>query len=275
MAEDPKAVFRMISSARAVVDKKQRAEAGKQAHDFLCSKKGTAEGVCYYPGCGSDLEGPLKHLSDRCDTFVFCDWISGGTEAFVNGLNGLTAPRPKRRPDDAPDLYHFPLKKEDVKALACMGQFLSRFVHGMRRELAEYLANPASAKGHYAEFWVKPGTGRRKFVRVFWLEMEALNAYCKLFAQNRTAPRILCIKNWGQNEGGEWANLGLWQEHLGKVVRTSRHKPDFLVSCEGDHDWPWKVRVDEFGDWGDRPVILWSRKKPASPPAKSRKRNRK
>lgn len=260
MAEDPKAFFKRMSTDRAVVNQKHMLLARQYANRFL--SKAEITGVFCYLGCGSDFAYPLQHFSDRCDTFVFCDWTNGAENLFLDRIKGLKVDRPRRVPDDLPDFLDFPLDQTIVGELANMGHLLTRFFPSMASNLVTYLANPASAKGHYAEFWVKDSNDTSKFVRVFWLAMEGVNLYTKLFTENQTAPRVLCIKNWG-HIGGEWTPFGNWQAHLGTIVRTSRKKPEYLVAREEDHDWPWTVRVAEFRDWDDRPVIVWARNQAA------------
>jgi hypothetical protein len=158
-----------------------------------------------------------------------------------------------------------------VKALANMEQFLAKFFPELPWNLAAYLANPLSPKGHYAELWVTTQRGKPKFVRVFWLAMEGVNLYWKLFAQRGIAPRILCIKNWG-HIGGEWTPFGNWQAHLAQVVQAGPRKPELLVARKGDHDWPWTLPVAEFNDWDDQPVMMWARKRPTPRKRLGRKR---
>jgi hypothetical protein len=257
MAEDPKAFLKRMSAARAAVNQKQFVRAQTRAHRLLSRGKPTR--AFYYPACGSDFVRPLQHFSDRCDTFVFCDWGGGGAAQFVAAMKGMKADRPRRFPDDAPDFIQFPIDRGRVKELANMGHFLVKFFPELPPNLAAYLGNPPSSKGHYAELWIKPKHGRRRFVRVFWLAMEAVNLYWKLFARRGIAPRILCIKNWG-HIGGEWTPFGNWQAHLGQTVRAGRVAPELLVARENDHDWPWTVQVDRFDDWDERPVLVLKRK---------------
>lgn len=257
MPEDPKDFLKRMSAKRAVVNQEQLVKARTRAHRLLSSGKPTR--VFYYPGCGSDFARPLRRFSDRCDTFIFCDWSGGEAETFVAAIKGIKSDRPARGPDDAPDFIHFPLDEGDVKELANMGQFLVKFFPELPPNLASFLANPLSARGRYAELWITTEHGGCKFVRVFWLAMEGVNLYWKLFARRGTAPRILCIKNWGHT-GGEWTPFGNWKAHLGQTVRAGRVAPELLVAREGDHDWPWRVQVECVEDWDERPVWVWKRK---------------
>jgi len=271
MAEDPKAFLKRMGEARAALNQDQPVRARIQAHEALSGgKRGR---VFYYPACGSDFAYPLRRFSDRCNTFVFCDWRKGGAAAsFVAAMEGIKTPRPLRCPDDAPDFIHFPVEEGDVKELANMEHFLATFFPELPSNLAAYLANPPSPRGHYAELWVAGKRGKPRFVRVFWLAMEGVNLYWKLFAQKGTAPRILCIKNWG-HIGGEWTPFGNCWAHLAKVVRDGPSEPELLVARKGDHDWPWTRLVDEYDDWDhDHTVIMWAREKPTPRKGLGRKR---
>jgi len=264
MAEDPKPFLKLMSEKRAALNQGHLVRQQIQAHNFLSS--GKLGRVCYYPACGSDFAYPLRRFSNLCDTFVFCDWSEGGGARFVAAIEEIKAHRPQRFPDNAPDFNHYPVDEGDVKELANMDHFLAKFFPELPSNLAGYLANPHSPKGHYAELWITAEHGKPRFLRVFWLAMEGVNLYWKLFSRKGTAPRILCIKNWG-HIGGEWTPFGNWQAHLGQVVQTGPRKPELLVAREGDHDWPWTLPVGSFKDWDaleEKPIIMWRRKNPAS-----------
>ena len=255
MAEDPKTFFKCISKRRERSTREQMFKAQLYALKFL--SKGE-EACFYYPACGPDFMYPLQHFSGRCETFVFCDWTGGDEEAFLQRIETIKAPRPQCVPDDAPDFLHFSLDQTDVKALANMEHILEVFFPDMPANLRGFLAAPPSQKGHYVELWISANDGEKKFVRVFWLGMEGVNIYWKLFARNGTAPRILCLKN-ADHVGGEWTPFGNWQEPLGRVVEDGRSEPEFLVVPKGDqYDWPWTLRVNEF-DWDGQPVVMWAR----------------
>jgi hypothetical protein len=264
MPEDPKELFKDRSKERAAKNQEQQLQAPKRAHRFLSRGKRTR--VFYYPACGSDFAYPLQHFSDRCDTFVFCDWTFSDENSFLEQIKKkeIKATRPRRNPDNAPDFLDFPLHQTDVRELANMEHILAEFFPKMPSMLRKFLADPPLAKGHYAELWVTTKRGAKdgppKFVRVFWLAMEGVNLYWKLFSRNGIAPRILCIKHWG-HIGGEWTRFGIWQEHLGRVVQAGPSEPELLVARKGDHDWPWTLPVAEFNDWDDKPVVMWARKK--------------
>src|ERR1035437_1305710 len=270
--EQAKTTLKGLSARRAALNQDQPLRARIHAHKAL--SRGKRGRVCYYPACGSDFAYPIRRFSDRCDTFVFCDWRNGGGGAsFVAAIKGLKAPRPQRRRDDAPDFIDYPVEEDDVKELANMEHFLAKFFPELPSNLAAYLANPLSPKGHYAGLWVAAKRGKPKFVRVFWLAMEGVNLYWKLFTQRGIAPRILCIKNWG-HIGGEWTPFGNWQANLAQVVQAGPRKPELLVARKGDHDWPWTPRVDEVKGWDNQPVMMWARKTPTSQKQQVQKRKR-
>jgi hypothetical protein len=248
MAEDPKTV--LIKAREALI---------------------FAVKICfYYPACGLDFLYPLQHFSDRCDTFVFCDWKVGDKQLFLDQINTIKAGRPEGIADVAPDFFDSLLQQADVEKLANMEDILARFFQAMPPNLRRFLADPSSQEKHYAELWITDSGGEKKFVRVFWFAMEGVNIYWKLFAQHGIAPRILCIKNWGRHDDNDndkkwWTPFGEWQAHLGQVVQDSHSEPEFLVARKGDHNWPWTVPVAEFNDWGEQQVVMWEREKPASP----------
>jgi hypothetical protein len=240
MAEDPKPFLKRMAEAQRKAVKK----------------------CFYYPCCGSDLIYPLQHFSRWCENFIFCDWNAANRNSFRDQINSIKAERPEGIPDVAPDFFASCLHRDD-KELADMEDILAKFFRQMPPRLRRFLAHPSSQERDSAELWITASDGEPKFVRVSWLAMEGVNIYWKLFAHRGLAPRILCLKNWGRHDDDEsWTPFGEWQEHLGQVVRDSHSEPEFLVAREGDHDWPWTKRVDEFNDWGDRPVILWARQKP-------------
>ena len=256
-----KIAFREISARRGRLTRKHLLQARRSAIQLIA--EGGPSDVFYYPACGSDFAYPLRRFSDRCGTFIFCDWTNGTEKSFLDEVKKIKVGRP---PGDERDFLDFPLDQNDVKELASLDHLLAKFFPDMPWTLATYLANPASPKGHYAELWVTAADNTPRFVRVFWLAMEGVNLYWKLFAQKRKAPRILCIKNWG-HIGGEWTSFGNWQAHLAQVVRDGPRKPELLIAREGDHDWPWTLRVDEFTDWDvleERHTMMWRREKPAS-----------
>jgi hypothetical protein len=249
MAEDPKTVFREAQAA------------------LTCA----AQKCFYYPACGLDFIYPLQHFSKWCDNFIFCDWKVGDRQLFLDQINTIRAERPEGIADVAPDFFTSVLRRADVRKLANMEEILARFFSEMPSNLRRFLADPPSPERHFAELWITASGGEKKFVRVFWLGMEGVNIYSKLFSQKNIAPRILCIKNWGLIES-EWTSFGTWQAHLGQVVQAGPHKPELLVARKGDHDWPWTRPVTEFTDWDDQPVIMWARKKPTSRNQQVRKR---
>ncbi len=264
MAEDPKEFLRLNSERE-----RKTQEQMLKARLYALKLVSTGEEACfYYPACGSDFIYPLQYFSDRCDTFVFCDWMGGDENSFLEWIKTINAAGSPLIPDDAPDFLHFPLDQTDVKDLANMEHILGVFFPDMPANLRGFLADPPSAKGHYAELWVTTrhgiNDGPQKFVRVFWLAMEGVNTYWKLFTRNMIAPRILCINNW-HHVVGAWAPFGNWQEYLGKVVQEGRCEPEFLVAPKGaPHDWPWRLPVKEF-NWDGQPVMMWAKEKPASP----------
>src|ERR1035438_5520621 len=149
MGEDSKEVFKRMSAKRSAVNQDQVIRARIQTHRALAwGKRGR---VCYYPVCGSDFAYPLRHFSDRCDTFVFCDWSERGAASFVDAMEEIKAQRPRRSPDDAPDFIHYPVNEGDVKELANMEQFLAKFAPELPPHLTAYLANPPLSKGRSEE----------------------------------------------------------------------------------------------------------------------------
>ena len=269
LPEEPKHFIKRMGAERERLRREHVLQARSSTLKLIAD--GGPADVFYYPACGSDLAYPLRHFSDRCGTFIFCDWTNGAENSFLDGVMQLKADRPRRIPDDARDFLHFPLDQTDVKELAALHHLLVKFFPDMDPNLATYLANPASPKGHYAELWVTAADSTTRFVRVFWFAMEAVSLYLQLFARKRKAPRILCIKGWDHN-GGAWTPFGNWQAHLGKVVQVGPRKPNLLVARKGDHDWPWTLPVAEFNDWDDRPVMMWARKKSVSRSQQGRKR---
>ena len=259
--DDYKHVFKETSAPRDRLTREHLLQARRSALQLIAD--GGPSDVFFYPACGSDIAYPLRHFSDRCRTFIFCDWTNGAEKSFLDEVKKLKVARPQRNTDDARDFLHFPLDQADVREVAALHHLLVRFFPDLHPTLATYLANPASPKGHYAELWVAAADNTPRFVRVFWLAMEGVNLYWKLFAQKRKAPRILCIKNRGDN-AFRWTPFGKWQAHLGQVVQAGPRKPELLVARKGDHDWPWTLPVAEFNDWDDRPVVMWARKKPKS-----------
>jgi hypothetical protein len=247
MAEDPKAIFRRSAEQQAARESAAKAERQKQAIGLLETLPDRQ--VFCYPGCGTDFGRPVTQFSNRCDTFIFCDWLFGrwGDDgAFVDWVDGF---------DQFPITAKCPLPDETVRQFTELDEEWANTVgfvaEEARAEIREYLAERPKPKGHYLQ--IQTGSGR---LDVFLFAAEGTNLYLKLFAKRGAAPRILCIKNWG-HIGGEWTPFGNWQAHLGNAVRASRVTPELLVAREGDHDWPWPVQVDRFEDWDDRAVVMW------------------
>jgi hypothetical protein len=264
LPEDPKRFLKRMGAGRERLRREHLLQARRSALKIIAD--GGPSDVFCYPACGSDIAYPLRRFSDRCGTFIFCDWTNGAEKSFLDGVKKLKADRPIRTPDDARDFLHFPLGQIDVKELAALHHLLIKFFPDMHPNLATHLANPSSAKGRYAELWVTAADSTKRFVRVFWFAMEAVNLYLQLFARKRKAPRILCIKNRGDH-GNRWTPFGNWQAHLGQVVQAGPRKPEWLVARQGDHDWPWTVPVAKSKDWDvfeEKPIMMWRRKKPAS-----------
>ena len=256
MAEDPKATFRRMSEHTRKV---------REALTLVSS----GESRCfYYPACGDDFIYPLQHFSNRCDTFVFCDWRTGNKKVFLERIRAVPGVDPDI--DLGNELPLYPV--EDVKELANMEHILADFFPQIPPNLRRFLANPASQEGHYVELQITATGGEKKLVRVFWLAMEGVNIYWKLFARKGIAPRILCIKNWGRGDDTWWTPFGDCWAHLAKVVRDGPSEPEWLIARNGDHDWPWTLPVGRFKGWGDQPVMMWARKKPKSGKQQVRKR---
>jgi len=258
--ESPNGFLRKLAAEGACRRRAQLLQARTSALKFIAD--GDSDGVFYYPACGSDLEYPLRHFSERCQTFVFCDWTPGAQESFLEAVTKLKAEREVAVRDKQPVFLHFPLAPSDLKDLAVLHGLLVKSFPGMHPNLAAYVGSPASAKGHYAQLWITGADSKTRIVRVFWFTMEAVNLYSRLFAQKRKAPRILCIKTRCQNWDG-WTRFGDWQAHLAKAVQDGPRKPRWLVAREGKHDWPWTLLVDRFEDWDFRadepPVMMWAR----------------
>jgi hypothetical protein len=271
LPEDPKSFLKRAGAVRERLRRKHVLQARRSALKIIAD--GGPSDVFYYPACGSDIAYPLRHLSDRCSTFIFCDWTKDAERSFLDVVTKLKAARPRRIPDDARDFLHFPLGHADVREVAALHHLLVKFFPEMHPNLATYLANPASPKGHYAELWVTATDDTPRFIRVLWLGMEGVNLYWKLFAQKRKAPRILCIKNRGDH-GDRWTRFGDWQAHLAQVVQAGPRKPELLVARKGDHDWPWTLPVATFNDWENQPVMMWARKTPTSQNQQVQKRKR-
>jgi hypothetical protein len=252
MAEDPKTIFKRMT------------EHTRKVREALTLVSNGESRCFYYPACGDDFIYPLQNFSDRCDTFVFCDWRAGNKELFLETIRAV--------PDVelGNELSLYPMK--DVNELASMEHILADFFPQMPPNLRRFVANPASQQGHYVELRITATGGAEKIVRVFWLAMEGVNIYWKLFARKGIAPRILCIKNWGQSDDEWWTPFGDCWAHLAKVVRDGPSAPELLVARQGDHDWPWTLPVAEFNDWDDQPVIMWAREKPTSRNQQVRKR---
>jgi hypothetical protein len=247
MPEDPKVLLRRLSGQQAARVAAANAERQQQALGLLGNLK--ARNVFYYPGCGTDFSRPVTQFCDRCDTFIFCDWLFGtwsGEAGFAEWVDGF---------DQFPITAICPLPDESVRQLAALDEEWASTVgfvaEEAQAEIRVYLKERPEPKGHYLQIQV----GARRF-DVFLFAAEGTNLYLKLFAKRSAAPRILCIKNWG-HIGGEWTPFGNWEAHLGKAVRARRVASELLVAREGDHDWPWPIQVERFEDWDDRPVVMW------------------
>jgi hypothetical protein len=250
MAEDPKAIFKRISNYT------------RKAQEALESISSGKSQCFYYPGCGNDFIYPLLHFSDKCDTFVFCDWRVGDRNSFLKEIR--TIPNVTICDDRS-----IPVK-DDPKELANMKDILAKFFPQIPPNLRQFLGNPSSKDGQFVE--LRMGNAE-KIVQVFWLAMEGVNVYWKLFASRSIAPRILCIKkNWGVDCDNGWTRFEDCWGHLAAVVRDSACEPEWLVTRENRHNWPWTQLVDRFVDWDDRPVIMWAREKPTPRKRLGRKR---
>lgn len=252
MPEDPKRVFKIIT---------ERTRKVREALKLVSSGKSPC---FYYPACGDDFAYPLQHFSDRCDTFVFCDWNEHEPTSFVAAIKKINS-------ISARGLLEFAIDAVDVEGLANMQQLMAKFFPKLPANLAAYLSDPPRSKGHYAELSVKQKRRKPKLVQALWFAMEGVNLYSKLFASQGTAPRILCIKNWGHNRDA-WTPFGNSWAHLAKLVQDGRSGPEFLIARENDHDWPWTRFVDGFDDWDDQPVFMWARQQPTPRNKEGRKR---
>lgn len=163
----------------------------------------TGKSQCfYYPACGDDFTYPLQHFSDQCDTFVFCDWMAGNKNLFLERIRTVPGVDPNVNLRDTLPCNLI----ADVKELANMEHILADVFPQMPPNLRRFLANPALQEGHYVELQIIATGGERKVVRVLWLAMEGVNIYWKLFASKGIAPLILCIKNW--RDGDDTIGLG-------------------------------------------------------------------
>src|SRR5512141_427862 len=75
MPEDPRTFFERTAARQAHQAATAKAKSKKHATDFLENLRGRR--VRYYPGCSGDFRYPLHRFRERCDIFVFCDWLFG------------------------------------------------------------------------------------------------------------------------------------------------------------------------------------------------------
>ncbi len=243
MAEDPKEFLRRMSAHTTKVEEALKSIESGKSHCF------------YYPGCGNDFIYPLQHFSDKCDTFVFCDWKVGDRDSFLERMR--TIPDVTIRNDTSLPVI------DALKRLANMEDILARFFPQIPPNLRQFVGNPAIKAGEEGQFVELKIGNAEKIVKVFWLAMEGVNVYWRLFGKHRIAPRILCIKkHLGLDCDNGWTHFEDWGGYLAAVVRDSACEPEWLVTRENGHNWPWTQVVDRFVDWDDRPVIMWGRQRP-------------
>ena len=241
MPENPKAVLKQMSAPIRKVDQALKSISSGNSKCF------------YYPGCGNDFIYPLQNFSDKCDTFVFCDWKVGDKDSFLETIRTI--------PDVVVTGYYdgsIPPKCLEPFEFFNMEDILARFFPQIPPSLCQFVGTLSSKDGAFVELEI--GKAEKKIVHVFWLPMEGVNVYSKLFALQRIAPHILCIKKNAGGDGDDgWTRFGDCWGHLAAVVRDSNHEPEWLVARENGHNWPYTQIVDRFDDWDDRPVIMWGR----------------
>ena len=240
MAEDPKDVFRRATEVACYTDApkhlgERRARTQRQREAQLVLENLHEHRVFYYPGAGQEWE-PLRRLTHLCDTFIFCDWnVAAESVTGDFGLVGVVTD------------FIIPLCKEDVAYLTDL-QPLPRRIRDGVRDLAGADVKPW---GKYAQLRRTVGdvTRNRHF---FYLGMEGITAYFNLFAPQRTAPRVLCMKFGGDPNAVLFGNGadGL----LGRIIRGVKASPEQMVGVGGPGlDWPYPTLWQQFPGWPGSP----------------------
>ena len=196
--------------------------------------------VCFYPACGFDWN-PIQRFTDRCRTFIYCDWDSYYTpDRLERALHQLPAGLELENMEPVDD----ELLEEITETL-------------VPAHLQPPAQPPAEEWGH--RIILRSG-GRR--VKLFFLLTEGVKTYWSLFKSLSITPEILCIIKQDRN----WTDFALWANPLGRVVHSQWPKsPKYLAVGPEQHDWPlWNVEAARFENWttqfGDYTVLLWRRR---------------
>jgi hypothetical protein len=195
--------------------------------------------ILFYPGAGSDW-GPLYHLADLCDTFIYCDWDVDG-DSVRSTLSALEVPG-----CGEPEITS--LSSEDLcpsgRASADMALLTSE-----EREAYFTWYNRLRPRGWGIMGNFTSLTNDRS-LRLIYLGAEGVATYLQLFNGNGICPEVLVFMRTN-GFSGNWTRFSSWTGPLARIARANcAGLPKYLVTTalgnpEEDYEWLMRV-VDEL-----------------------------
>lgn len=213
--------------------------------------------VFFYPA-GLYDGGPLRHISNLCDTFIYSD-VAFRPDQIIGGLQPMMA--------QAIAEMRVPLNIEEVPLEPELGlgideqpDWLMRYIVPQYKD--QYAAAVAIVRQH-------GGPSGRKFecvvggrtITIYCFCAEACHCYAALFARQNAAPRAVCLKQQIRGQR-RFLDMDKWDAPLGWAVADSPQPEILVVEPDRQDDWPWNKKWNTPADWQ---AVAYLRQHPVTP----------